>query len=67
MQASIPTLPEVMNDFIVYLNALIMWLGVVLIQRGYVISYASRQLKPLKVNYPTRDLELGVVVFTFNI
>ena len=36
-------------------------------KRGHVIAYDSRQLKPHEANYPTHDLELGVVVFTLNI
>ena len=31
------------------------------------MAYASRQLKPHKVNYPTYDLELAAVVFTLKI
>ncbi|GKC25226.1 putative reverse transcriptase domain-containing protein, partial [Tanacetum coccineum] len=38
-------------------------LGCVLIQRGKVIAYASRQLKIYEKNYTTHDLELGAVVF----
>ncbi|GKD23639.1 reverse transcriptase domain-containing protein, partial [Tanacetum coccineum] len=34
-------------------------LGCVLMQHGKVIAYASRQLKPYEVNYPTHDLELA--------
>nr|GFB95815.1 retrotransposon protein, putative, Ty3-gypsy subclass [Tanacetum cinerariifolium] len=34
---------------------------------GKVIAYASRQLKPYEVNYPTHDLELAVVVFALKI
>ncbi|GKE37218.1 putative reverse transcriptase domain-containing protein [Tanacetum coccineum] len=30
-------------------------------QHGKVIAYASRQLKPYEVNYPTHDLELAAV------
>nr|GEZ23875.1 retrotransposon protein, putative, Ty3-gypsy subclass [Tanacetum cinerariifolium] len=37
--------------------------GCVLIQRGKVIAYASRQLKIHKKNYTTYDLELGAIVF----
>ncbi|GJY25302.1 putative reverse transcriptase domain-containing protein [Tanacetum coccineum] len=37
--------------------------GCVLMQRGKVIAYASRQLKIHEKNYTTHDLELGVVVF----
>ena len=36
-------------------------------QRGHVIAYASRQLKPHEANNPTHDLELGAVVFSFKI
>ena len=32
-----------------------------------MIAYASHELKPHKANYPTHDLELGALVFTFNI
>nr|GEZ89495.1 RNA-directed DNA polymerase [Tanacetum cinerariifolium] len=36
-------------------------------QHGKVIAYASRQLKPYEVNYPTHDLELAAVVFALKI
>ncbi|GKA04942.1 putative reverse transcriptase domain-containing protein [Tanacetum coccineum] len=42
-------------------------LGCVLMQRGKVIAYASRQLKIHEKNYTTHDLELGAVVFALNI
>ena len=32
-----------------------------------VIAYASRQLKPHEVNYPTHDLELAAIVFALKI
>ena len=38
-----------------------------LIQNRNVIAYASRQLKPHEINYPTHDLELAVVVFALKI
>ena len=38
-----------------------------LIQNQNVIAYASRQLKPYEINYPTHDLELAVVVFALKI
>nr|GEY15840.1 reverse transcriptase domain-containing protein [Tanacetum cinerariifolium] len=38
--------------------------GVVLMQNGKVIAYASRQLKIHEKNYTTHDPELGAVVFT---
>ncbi|GJU25244.1 retrotransposon protein, putative, ty3-gypsy subclass [Tanacetum coccineum] len=36
-------------------------------QHGKVIAYASRQLKPYEVNYPTHNLELVAVVFALKI
>ena len=38
-----------------------------MMQRGHVIAYASRQLKPHDSRYPTHDLELGAVVFALKI
>ena len=32
-----------------------------------MIAYASQQLKPYEVNYPTHDLELAVVIFALKI
>ncbi|GKE56082.1 putative reverse transcriptase domain-containing protein, partial [Tanacetum coccineum] len=51
----------------VYCDASHKGLGVVLIQREKVISYASRQLKIHEKNYTTHDLELGSVVFALKI
>ena len=42
-------------------------LGCVLMQRGRVIAYASRQLKVHEQNYPTHDLEIAVIVFALRI
>ncbi|MCI96541.1 RNA-directed DNA polymerase (Reverse transcriptase), partial [Trifolium medium] len=36
-----------------------MGLGGVLMQKGNVVAYASRQLKIHERNYPTHDLELA--------
>nr|GEV99636.1 putative reverse transcriptase domain-containing protein [Tanacetum cinerariifolium] len=55
------------EGFVVYCDASIKGLGVVLMQREKVIAYASRQLKIHEKNYTTHDLELGIVVFTLNI
>nr|GEZ20750.1 putative reverse transcriptase domain-containing protein [Tanacetum cinerariifolium] len=65
--ASILALPEGSEDFIVYCDASNKGLGVVLMQRKKVISYASRQLKILEKNYTTHDLGLGAVVFALKI
>ncbi|GJR51438.1 putative reverse transcriptase domain-containing protein [Tanacetum coccineum] len=55
------------EDFVVYYDASKIGLGYVLMQRGKVIAYASRQLKIHEKNYTTHDLELGVVVFALKI
>ncbi|GJW45395.1 putative reverse transcriptase domain-containing protein [Tanacetum coccineum] len=55
------------EDFVVYCDASRIGLGCVLIQRGKVIAYASRQLKIHENNYTTHDLELGAVVFALKI
>ncbi|GKC19466.1 putative reverse transcriptase domain-containing protein [Tanacetum coccineum] len=57
------TLPDGVEDFVVYCDASNQGLGCVLMQRGKVIAYASRQLKNHEKNYTTYDLELGAVVF----
>ncbi|GKD11935.1 putative reverse transcriptase domain-containing protein [Tanacetum coccineum] len=63
-QKSLPDGPE---DFVVYCDAFEIGLGCVLMQRGKVIAYASRQLKIHENNYTTHDLELGSVVFALKI
>ncbi|GJW69947.1 putative reverse transcriptase domain-containing protein [Tanacetum coccineum] len=65
--APILSLPDKAEDFVVYYDASNLGLGCVLMQRGKVIVYASRQLKIHEKNYTTYDLELGVVVFALNI
>nr|GEY97112.1 hypothetical protein [Tanacetum cinerariifolium] len=52
------------ENFVVYCDASHKGLGVVLMQKEKVISYASCQLKIQEKNYTTHDLELGAVVFT---
>ncbi|GJT73657.1 mannan endo-1,4-beta-mannosidase 6 isoform X1 [Tanacetum coccineum] len=63
LHAPILSLPDGIEDFIVYCDASNHGLGCVLMQRGKVISYASRQLKIHEKNYTMHDLELGAVVF----
>ncbi|GJS62565.1 putative reverse transcriptase domain-containing protein [Tanacetum coccineum] len=65
--APILALPEGSEDFIVYCDASIKGLGVVLMQREKVIACASRQLKIHEKNYTTHDLELGAVVFSLKL
>ncbi|GJR02925.1 retrovirus-related pol polyprotein from transposon TNT 1-94 [Tanacetum coccineum] len=66
-RAPILALPEGSKDFIVYCDASIKGLGVVLTQREKVIAYASCQLKSYGNNYTTHDLELGAVVIALKI
>ncbi|GKC74712.1 putative reverse transcriptase domain-containing protein [Tanacetum coccineum] len=61
--APILSLPDGIEDFVVYCDTSNQGLGCVLMQRGKVIAYASRQLKIHEKNYATHDLELRVVVF----
>ncbi|GKD57537.1 putative reverse transcriptase domain-containing protein, partial [Tanacetum coccineum] len=69
LYANVPilALPEGSEDFVVYCDASHKGLGVVIIQRKKVISYASRQLKIHEKNYATLDLELGSVVFSLKL
>ncbi|GJS11775.1 putative reverse transcriptase domain-containing protein [Tanacetum coccineum] len=65
--APVLALPDGPEDFLVYCDASGIGLGYVLMQRGKVIAYASRQLKTHKKNYTTHDLELGAVMFALKI
>ncbi|GJS48960.1 putative reverse transcriptase domain-containing protein [Tanacetum coccineum] len=65
--APILSLPDGVEDFMVYCDASNQGLGCVLMQKDKVISYASRQLKIHEKNYMTHDLELGAVVFALKI
>nr|GEV33022.1 putative reverse transcriptase domain-containing protein [Tanacetum cinerariifolium] len=65
--AHVLALPDRLEDFMIYYDASGLGLGCVLMQRGKVIEYASRQLKIHEKNYTTYDLELGAVVFSFKI
>ena len=64
MSAPVLAIPEGIDDLIIYSDALLRGLGCVLMQRGKVIAYASRQLKPNELNYPVHDLELAALVFS---
>nr|GFA55455.1 putative reverse transcriptase domain-containing protein [Tanacetum cinerariifolium] len=66
--ALVLALPDGPNDYVVYCDALKQGFGCVLMQRGKVIAYASRQLKTHEEkNYTTHDLELGAVAFALKI
>ncbi|GJW48209.1 putative reverse transcriptase domain-containing protein [Tanacetum coccineum] len=60
VSAPILTLPSGTGGFQIYSDASKKGLGCVLSSMK-VIAYASRQLKPYEVNYPTHDLELAAV------
>nr|GEU85630.1 putative reverse transcriptase domain-containing protein [Tanacetum cinerariifolium] len=57
--APVLALPDGPEDFMVYYDASGLGLVCVLMQRGKVIEYASRQLKIHEKNYTTHDVELG--------
>ncbi|KAL1533106.1 hypothetical protein AAHA92_33038 [Salvia divinorum] len=57
--APVLAVPEPGIDYVVYTDASKVGLGCVLMQNGKVIAYASRQLRPHEMNYPTHDLELA--------
>nr|GEW33030.1 hypothetical protein [Tanacetum cinerariifolium] len=65
--APVLALPDRSKDFVVYCDASGLGLGCVLMQRGKVIAYASRQLKIHEKNYTTHNLELGAVVLALKI
>ncbi|GKE90897.1 putative reverse transcriptase domain-containing protein [Tanacetum coccineum] len=65
--APILSLPDGVEDFVVYYDVSNQGLGCVLMQKDKVIAYASRHLKIYEKNYTTHDLELGAVVFALNI
>jgi hypothetical protein len=55
------------KDFIVCTDASKQGLGVVLMQYGGLIVYASRKPKQNEELYPTRDLEFAVVMLALNL
>lgn len=63
----IHTLQQGVEGFVVYTNASNKGYGEVIMQHGKVIAYATRKLKMLEKNYPTHDLELGLVAFALKV
>ncbi|KAA0047049.1 Retrotransposable element Tf2 [Cucumis melo var. makuwa] len=61
------TLPTPGVEFDIYCDASHQGLGCVLMQKGKVVAYASRQLKKHECNYPTHDLELAAVVLALKL
>jgi len=52
ISAPILKMPDETGVMVIYSDASGRGLGCVLMQHGYVIAYASRQLKPYEKNYP---------------
>ena len=67
VEAPVLTQPTSGTEYTLYNDASSISLGYVLMQKGKVVAYASRRLKPHEQNYPTYDLELVVVVFSLKI
>jgi len=65
--ALVLTTPGGNEGFVVYNDTCRQGLGCVLMQKNRVVAYASRQLKPHELNYPTHDLELAAVIFALKI
>nr|ABA94797.1 retrotransposon protein, putative, Ty3-gypsy subclass [Oryza sativa Japonica Group] len=65
--APVLTLPDIRKDFEIFCDASRQGLGCVLMQERKVVAYASRQLRPHEVNYPTHDLELAAMVHALKI
>ncbi|KAI3768632.1 hypothetical protein L2E82_19462 [Cichorium intybus] len=66
-EAPVLALPQGGEDFVLFTDASQIGLGCVLMQRGRVIAYASRQLKSHEKAYPVHDLELAAIVFALKI
>ena len=65
--ASILTIPEGTQGFVVNCDSSKVGLGRVLMNNGKVVAYASKQLKIHEKNYPNHDLEVADVVFALKI
>lgn len=65
--ALVLTLPDRIEDFVIHYDTSRVGLGCVLMQRGKVIAYDSRQLKVHEWNYQTPNFELAVVMLSLKI
>ena len=61
------TIPQGAEGFEIYCDTSKQGLGVVLMQHGKTVAYASRQLKDYETRYPTHGIELIAVVFALKI
>ncbi|KAI3708785.1 hypothetical protein L2E82_38236 [Cichorium intybus] len=66
-EAPVLVLPKSGEEYVIYSDASRIGLGCVLMQKGRVIAYASRQLKNAKKKYPVHDLELAAVVLALKL
>ena len=67
MSAPVLTIPERNEGFVVYKDTLRQGLGYVLMQKDWVVAYASWQFMPHELNYPTHDLQPVVVILALKI
>ena len=65
--APVLTIPGQEGGFSILSDASGKGLGCVLMQRGKVFAYASRQLRPHERNYATHDLKLAAVIFSLKL
>ena len=66
-EASVLTQPTCSKEYVIFSDASLNGLGCVLMQKGKVVVYVSRQLKSHEKNYPKHDLELAAIVFALKI
>jgi hypothetical protein len=59
--APVLVLLDLSKNFSIYCDASRQGLRCVLMQKGRVVAYVSRQLRKHELNYPTHDLELATV------
>jgi hypothetical protein len=60
-------MPGMEKTFLIFYDALGQDLGYVLMQDGFVVAYASWQLRKHEEHYPTLDLELAIVIHALKI
>ncbi|PKI41879.1 hypothetical protein CRG98_037749 [Punica granatum] len=65
--APVLIIPSTDEGFVIYSDASHQGLGCVLMQNGWAVAYASRQLRNHEKNYPTHDLELATIVFALKL
>ena len=67
IEAPVLTQPTYGKEYVIFSDASLNGLGCVLMQKGKVVAYALRQMKPHEKNYPTHDLELAAIMFGLKI